>query len=134
MKRKLFHRFAVAIAVLSAIVLIATFPIESSYASRSRLVQRIKPSAESELFGDAGEKIGSPQELIVDDPSVFLTEPTPEGVAQVDENKLLEKKIYPLQLQTVRFVAGMTRMGAGVALVVGLLATYVLGRKRSNQP
>lgn len=105
----------------------ASFVVESSYAGRAKLIQRIKPhdKAMAELLGEAGEPIGSPQEIIVDDPAAFLPAPEGyEGPAMVNDAYLQEKGIYPLQLKTVRYVAGLARwgfLGAALVALVGLL-------------
>lgn len=129
--RRLIRVLPWLVAAVCGALLLTAFGLEASYASRAKLFQRVEPSAEAELFGEIGEKIGSPQLMIVDDPAAVLPERGEGGVALLDESYLREKGIYPLQLQTVRFVAYWVKLGSGVvgvlALVVGV---FMLRRAR----
>ena len=119
---KLHARLSLIVAVLAFVGSATTLPVESSYASRAKLMQRMQKSAGDDLFGDHGTPIGSPQQFIVDDPKAILPEKGENGVTLLDENYLLKNKIHPLELQTVRYVAGMARMGgAGVGLIFALM-------------
>lgn len=125
---KILRILCLVIAAASVLVLGISFPVESNYASKAVLAQRVEPSEASSLFGEAGSKIGSPQRMIISDESVFL--PGEEGgVRLIDEGKLKAKGIYPLQLQTVTYVLGLARIGAGIAFVVGLLGVWWTGRR-----
>ncbi|MBL8060684.1 MAG: hypothetical protein JNK63_08235 [Chthonomonas sp.] len=111
------------VLVVAVGVLIGSVPIEKSYESKASLVQRIQVDEAASLFGEAGTPIGSPQMLIIEDSGAFLEGKSKEGARLVSEGYLSDKKIYPLQLQTVHVVARYTRIGAGVA---ALLAAIVL--------
>ena len=129
---KLLTKLSLIAAVLAFLVALATVPVESSYASRAQLMQRMQKSAGDDLFGDQGTPIGSPQQFIVDDPKAILKEKGENGVTLLDENYLLEKKIHPLELQTVRYVSGLVRLasgGAGVLLLLIFLAFRARGRR-----
>lgn len=120
------------LSLMGALTAGASFVVEQQFASRAKLVQRVVPSDASDLFGDVGENIGSPQELIIDDPKAFLNKKSPEGAEYVNETYLKEKGIYPLQLQTVRFTASVVRMAGFADLVVcGALALILRRRLRS---
>ncbi|MBX7135286.1 MAG: hypothetical protein K1X67_21670 [Fimbriimonadaceae bacterium] len=126
---KILRIMSLVVALLSLLALVASFPIESSYASKAVLAQRVEQSEASSLFGETGAKIGSPQRLVISDKSVFL--PGGEnGVQLVDEAKLKEKGIYPLQMQTVTYVIGLTRVGSGVAVLVALAGIWLTGRRK----
>lgn len=126
-------KLVLATAVLSFLVGVATVPVESSYASRAVLMQRMQKSAGDDLFGDQGTAIGSPQQFIVDDPKAILNEKGQNGVTLLDENYLLEHKIHPLELQTVHYVAGLIRtasLGVGVVLLILGLFLRARGQQR----
>ncbi|MFQ3669781.1 MAG: hypothetical protein SNJ61_12970, partial [Fimbriimonadaceae bacterium] len=111
---------------------VATYPIESSYAKRARLVQRVQPNPGADLFGDVGTLIGSPQLMIVDDPRAFTGERTADGAALVDDQYLRDNAIYPLQMQTVSYLAGLGRLGGGAGCAAFLVA-WVLMRRRASR-
>jgi hypothetical protein len=115
---------------LALVVFLGTWIVEGHYAGKAQLVQRMETSAASDLFDSAGVPIGSPQRLIIEDPRAFTGEKTAEGAAIVSENLLRERGIYPLQMQTVSYVAGLTRIGSGlVGLAAGLA---LLWRRRRS--
>ena len=105
------------IAIAGAILAISSFPIENSYKGKAQLVQRMRIDDASALFGESGTPVGSPQELIIEDPRAFTGDKTPEGAAIVNEGYLEKNKIYPLQIKTVSYVAGLARIG-GIAMFV----------------
>lgn len=119
------------IALLSVIGLIAGWAIEQDMKSKSGQYQLVKTSAEGALFGDAYEKIGTPQTFVVLDPSTVLAA-NDQGVKQLSEDKLKERNLPPLQLKTVSFVAGLSRLGFGAGLVIGLLMALLPGRKKDS--
>jgi hypothetical protein len=126
---------ATVVAVLSAIVLIATWPVVSGYGSKAVLAQRVeRDEAAASLFGDADayQEIGSPQMLIIEDKGALLPGKSKSGAQMVDEKYLKEKKIYPLQLKTVHYVGGLVRLGAGAVLAV-CLALLAFSRLRKRQ-
>lgn len=121
------------LAVLALVSIIVTFPVEGSFASKAKLIQRVEKNEGASLFGDEGTKIGSPQQMIIEDPKAFIGEPDAEGVYQVDDKYLKDNNIPPLQLKTVSFVLSMARMGLGVAaLIFGVAAFFLF--KKSQMP
>lgn len=113
---------ALAVALIS-------IPVENSYRSRAEMYQRVAVSDEAALFGEAGEKVGSPQMMVVDDPKAVIAGGE-SGVKLLDDRYLQSNGIYPLQLQTVEFFGGLARMiGGGVALLS--LAVLLAMRWRS---
>jgi hypothetical protein len=134
-KRKFWFLVAAVVATLSLIVLVASWPVVSGYEGRASLIQRVVvDKTAGDLFGDANEPVGSPQELIIDDPKAFVSGSGPNGSKLVSESYLQEYKIYPLQIKTVRYVAGLVRLGAGVGLALGLLVllTATIRRKQPS--
>lgn len=127
---KVLGRICIGLAVCALLGLVATFPLESSFASRAKKVQRVQIDAASSLFDEAGVPIGTPQEMIIDDPKAFLGKKDESGAELVSENYLQEKGIYPLQLQTVRFLMGNARIGLGIGAVAFAVAGLLLVRKR----
>lgn len=121
------------LAVLSGLAAVATYPIESSYASRAQLVQRVQPNPGAELFGDSGTPIGSPQMMIIEDQRAFTGDRTEDGAAVVDDQFLRDNAIYPLQMQTVSYIAGLGRLGGGSGFVF-FLAAWLLLRRRASRP
>ena len=120
------------IAVLSAVVLAGSFPYVSSQDGKARLIQRVRVDEGAALFGETGEKIGSPQRMVIEDTKAFIGDGPVDGVWQVDEGYLLKNGIYPLQMQTVNYAAGIARMGSGVGLGVGLLVWWWAKRRRAS--
>jgi hypothetical protein len=131
MARAWLGKLSGVVAALGAIALLASFPVEKSYASRAKLVQRVQKDAADDLFGGDPKPVGSPQELIIDDQKAFIGEK--DGVHQVDESYLQKNGIYPLQLKSVEYSAGMARLGSGAALIAGLLGLTIV-RRRSPSP
>jgi hypothetical protein len=118
---------------LSALGFLGSFLVESSYAGKAQLVQRVQViPAEENIFGDPPTPIGSPQLMIIEDKGAFVEGEGPDGAKLVSEGYLTENKIYPLQLQTVRFFAENARLGSGIAFAVCLLGAILLGRKISK--
>jgi hypothetical protein len=133
-KRGFFFWAASVVAVLSAVVLIATWPVGSSFERKAVLAQRVeRDEAAASLFGDADayQEIGSPQMLIIEDNGALLPGKAKSGAQMVDENYLKDKKIYPLQLKTVQYVAGLVRMGSGAVLAVFLALLAFLRLRRT---
>ncbi|MFZ4506290.1 MAG: hypothetical protein ACOYON_01165 [Fimbriimonas sp.] len=130
---KIAQKVVLAMTILAVVVAVATFPVENGYAARSVMAQRILPSANASLFGDVGEKVGSPQRLIIDDQAAFIAGNGEEGVRLVNETYLRAKGIYPLQMQTVSFVAGNTRAVAALfAVIFGAIFVYQESRRRRS--
>lgn len=117
------------LAALAVIAIVATFPIESGYSSKAKMIQRIEKNASASLFGDEGTPIGSPQLMIIDDQKAFIGGPDDKGVYQVDEKYLKDNNIPPLQLKTVSFVLGMSRLGVGAAALLFAVVGFFLYKK-----
>lgn len=119
------------IAVLSLVMLVGAFWQESALVGRAELTQRITPHEASmaELLGEVGLPLGEPQRMIIDDASVVLPGKGPKGERLVDDTKMKEKGIYPLQEKTVRYVAGLVKMGATAGAVLSLGAAWLIGRR-----
>ena len=123
------------LAGLGTVVSVGAVFVESSMAARAKPTQRVRVTATDELFGGPGyEPIGTPQDMIFDAPPAVLDKKGPNGEVLVDEEKLIKLKVYPLQLQTVRFTANIAKAsGAGLAVLGGLLA-YLAGRRLKKSP
>ncbi|MCE9558426.1 MAG: hypothetical protein K8R88_05695 [Armatimonadetes bacterium] len=111
--------------VLGLVGLVGSTIISSSLVNRAKLVQRIAPydKETAELTGEHGTAIGSPQLMIIDDASVFMTGTGDKGARLVNDKLMQEKGIYPLQAKTVSYIGGLAQAGFGAAVVVGLLGT-----------
>ncbi len=119
------------LAVLSVLGFVATFPFQSVYAGKAKMIQRIERSASADMFGDEGTPIGQPTMLIIEDPKAFIGGPDEKGVYKVDEGYLKANSIYPRQLKTIDFVASMARIGFGIAAVVlGLLSWQLKAKSK----
>jgi len=119
------------IALLSVIGLIAGWAVEQDLKSKSGEYQLVKASAEGALFGDAYEKIGTPQTFVILDKTAVIPADG-ESPQRLNEDVLKEKGIPPLQLKTVSFVAGLTRIGFAVGLILGVLMAVLPGRKKPS--
>lgn len=127
---RIFATFCFFVAIVGVLLAVASVSIESSYAAKAKLVQRMRIDEATSLFGDEGTPIGSPQKLIIDDSKAFNGKKTAEGAEIVDEGYLEKNKIYPLQMQTVAYVSGLVRIAGGVAfLLAGLVGLWA--RRRS---
>lgn len=129
---KILKILSLVAAIASVLAFVGSFPVEQSYASRAKLVQRVLKNDQAGLFGDLGEMVGSPQMLIIDDGKAFIGGADDTGLYNVDERYLRDKKIYPLQLQTVQFVAGNVRLASSVAFILGTIGFLALRRKNNG--
>lgn len=120
-------RIAAAIAVIGLVV---GWVVESDMKAKSGTYQLVKTSAEGALFGDAYENIGTPQVFVILDRATLIEEPNAEGVKMLSEDKLKEKELPPLQLKTVTFITGLTRIGFGILFVLGLGLSLWLSRNK----
>lgn len=121
----------ILIAAIALVALIGSFVAERSYASQAKLVQRVLvDQAALELFGETGTPIGEPQLMIISDPKAFIGVKSPDGAELVSEQYLQDNNVYPLQMKTVRYVAGLVRLGAAVALVLAAGALLLMARRR----
>ena len=122
-------RITFLLAVVAAIV---TFPVIRNYESKAQLVQLVEVTEEAALFGEPGELIGSPQQLVIDIPQAAIVDGDgPQGSILVDKAYLDENGIYPRQLQTIAFIGGTIRTVSSIAAVV-LLAGLLLIRWRER--
>jgi hypothetical protein len=126
---KFVRMLSILVIAVSALVGVGSWIGENNLAGQAKKVQLVKPSEGAALFDEVGENIGSAQELIIPDQAAFMDKTTPEGVPYVNDAYLKEKGIYPLQLQTVRYVGAMTRYGAIAGLVIGILGLLLANRK-----
>ena len=103
-------------AGLAAVALVAGLWL----GAQAQPVQLLRPVpvAQADLFGGeaaagepSGTRIGSPQALIIRNPSVFLPETGEDGLRYVDEQRLTELGLYPLQLKTVRLLSTLATLG-----------------------
>lgn len=117
--------------VTGVLVLLGSFPVRAHFAGQAQLIQRVETSSADDLFGGEGTPIDTPQRMIISDPKAFLEGETPEGAKRVSENYLKTNEIYPLQLQTVDFAVGMTRLVAGMEALTGLILVLVARRRLS---
>lgn len=122
-------RIAAAIALIGIVV---GWIIESDLKGKSGTYQLVKTSAEGALFGDSYENIGTPQTFVILDRGTLIEELNAEGVKMLSEDKLKEKDLPPLQLKTVTFITGLTRLGFGALLVIGLGVSFWLSRKKPD--
>ncbi|MCU0316865.1 MAG: hypothetical protein MUC92_09760 [Fimbriimonadaceae bacterium] len=114
---------------LLLLVLVATVPILSNLESQAVTYQIVKPSPEAALFGDVGEKIGTPQKFIIQDKKAILAEPDENGTLLLNDTYLKDQGIYPLQLQTVQASFGYARWGLAGASLLCLALGLLLSRK-----
>jgi len=132
-----FLRYLFGLALIASVAtLVATFPIESSFRSRAKLVQLVRPNEQAALFGDVGEEIGSPARYVIDDQAAFLNQRSGSGAEYVSVTYLENKGIYPLQLQTVEFVAGTIRQATTIVTPLALIGWWWSRRRlrRSSVP
>ncbi len=109
--------------------LAASVIVPITYQGRAKLIQRVESSGAADaLFDSAGTEVGSPEMLIIDDPKAFTGAKTESGAEIVSENYLREHSIYPLQMKSVRFAAGMTMFGSALSSFVGGIAFLVARR------
>lgn len=121
------------LAGLALVLGVSTLAIESNLAGKAQLVQIVQvDQTASELFGDAEPTpIGSAQQMIISDESVFLDGKSPEGARLADDARLKAAGIYPLQLKTVEFTLGMVRVGLLIgAFVLGVIGAVVARKQR----
>ena len=126
-------RLATVCVVLAAVALVAGLWL----GMQAQPVQLLRPApaAQADLFGGeaaagepSGTRIGSPQALIIRNPSVFLPETGEDGLRYVDEQRLTELGLYPLQLKTVRLLSTLAALG-----FLALAAALWLGGRWSHK-
>lgn len=127
---KIIRKLSLFSVVLALIGLAAAFAVEASYASKGQVIQRIAPyePAVAEMLGEKGELVGSPQKLIITDRAAFLPGKSSSGAALVDDSYLKKQGIYPLQVKTVHYVAGLAKLGLLAMLAIGGMMLVVVKR------
>lgn len=118
--------------VLIAASFAATFPVEGNYRSKSDMYQLVEPSNEAALFGEIGEKIGSPQMYVVFDQKAVLPSPEGEQTKFLNNTYLKQHGLYPLQMKTVSYLVGIVRIALGIAFLLALALLLML-RARSSK-
>lgn len=118
-------------AAIGLIGLIVGWVVESDMKAKAGTYQLVKTSAEGALFGDAYENIGTPQVFVILDRATLIEEPNADGVKMLSEDKLKEKDLPPLQLKTVTFITGLSRIAFGVMTLAGLGLSFWLARKQA---
>lgn len=111
--------------------LIAGWAVERDMTAKSGEYQLVKASSEGALFGNPYESIGTPQVFVVLDKSAVI-EADEENPARLNEDVLKAKGTPPLQLKTVTFIVGVSRMGFGAGLLIGLLLALLPFKKKDN--
>ncbi len=129
------------LSILALVVLIGSFIAASLFSNGAQLVQLIEPgeAATASLFGDtqtgepAGDKIGTPQLIVIRDQNAFLEGTGAQGERFANIKYLNEKKIYPLQVKTINFLRDVTALIAalGAILMAGL---WFWSRSRISAP
>ncbi len=122
-------RIAAAIALIGLVV---GWVVESDLKAKSGTYQLVKTSAEGALFGDAYENIGTPQVFVILDRGTLIEEPNADGVKMLSEDKLKEKDLPPLQLKTVSFITGLSRLAFAAMLVAGLGLAFFMAKKKDK--
>lgn len=126
--------FLLGLALVGLVGRIATQIIATNMVAKAELIQRITP-AEKEiaaLTGDVGEPLGPPQMMIVNDEKAFLAQKGKEGQRLVDDAYLQKHGIYPLQVKTVNYVAGLVGYAFLAIFLLGLIAGFLVERRPSK--
>ncbi len=120
-------------AALCVVGIIALPSIHESYRSRAVLTQRVQiDTAGAALFGDGTTPIGTPQLMIIDDPSAVLPGKSASGIRQVDDAYLQKHNIYPLQLKTVDYAVHWARRLFAAAFVLCAVAVFMARPRRTD--
>ena len=119
-----------AMMVMGMIGLLGSIIVPKVLSSKAQLTQRMTPydADTAALTGDAGTTVGEPQMMIIDDERALLKGKGENGARLVDDNYLRAKGIYPLQVKTVNFTAGLIRLGTTTVAGIGFLL-FVWTRK-----
>ena len=131
---KLLNMLGCAMLAIGMVALLGSIIVPKVLTSKAQLTQRMTPydADTAALTGDIGTPVGEPQSMIIDEERAFLKGKGETGARLVDDNYLKVKGIYPLQVKTVDFVAGLVRLGtatvAGIGLLLFLWTRKVLGR------
>ncbi len=134
MRLERFKTVFASLSILGFVVILASFLISGLMTRGAVLAQRIEPNEAASLFGDSsgpGTPIGSPQWVVIRDEKAFLEGQSADGARFVNEEYLIENKIYPLQVKTVEFFRNVTAVVAVLGVLVmaslWLMATRGLG-------
>ncbi len=128
---KILKSLALVLAIACLLGFVGAFVVEGQMASRAKLYQRLEITAEAQLFGEKGTHIGTPQLMIIDDRSAEAG-PGPDGSTYLDERVLKEQGIYPLQLQSVREVAGISKIALTAGFLI-FLAVFAFAKSRISR-
>jgi len=120
-------------STVSLLFLVATPIVQTQLIQKSKLVQRIEVDPSAELFGELGTPIGSPQRMIIEDKSAFINAKSPEGAEYVSEAYLKKNNIYPLQVQTVEYIARNILIASGTAFAIFTVLYNILQFKKSKK-
>jgi hypothetical protein len=115
--------------VLGTATILGSFLIREQMKASSDKYQLVRRTSQSELFGDVGEPIGSPQVYVVTDPQAVLPGTGADGVKLLDDDYLRQKGSYPLQMQTVDAIANYARLGGGLAVLGGAVGLLLFRRR-----
>jgi hypothetical protein len=120
-------KILLALSFVGLVGRVATQVIATNMVAKAEMIQRIKPADKeiAALTGEAGEPIGPPVRMIIQDEKAFLPGKGPSGEKLVNDDYLTKNNVYPLQVKTVEFVSGLVGYGFlglfAVALIVGFL-------------
>jgi|CXWL01.1.fsa_nt_gi hypothetical protein len=126
-----FTKIATVVLIVGSLLAYAgTLFVLNTYPGKAKFIQRVEKNEGADLFGESGTPIGSPQLYIIDDPKAFTGKKTANGAEEVDEKYLREHNLYPLQLQSLRFVAKQVQLVAGAVFLAGLAGLVMTRFKR----
>lgn len=125
------YRLGAVVAAIALLALAASWAVPASYASRARLIQRVKPSDPdlAALTGEVGVLIGPPELMIIEDKAAFLAAKGDGGALLANDDYMRAHGVYPLQLKSVEAVARYARLAAGVALALGIGSLWFASRR-----
>ncbi|MCW5942780.1 MAG: hypothetical protein KIS66_11140 [Fimbriimonadaceae bacterium] len=131
---KALTRIGLAVALLGLLGLVASWAVPANYASRARLVQRVKPHDAdlAAMTGEVGAFIGPPELMIVEDPKAFLPGIGEGGALLADDDYMRAHGVYPLQLKSVDTVGRYARLGSGAALLLGVGVAWFARRRQDS--
>jgi hypothetical protein len=131
---KLVKSLAVLAVFVGVVGLLGSTIAPQVLRSRAQLVQRITPYDKdtAALTGEPGDLIGEPQLMVIEDQAAFLPGTSEKGARLADDNYLRSHSVYPLQMKTVGFVAGLARLASAGFGLAGL-ALLLFARRRTSR-
>ena len=128
---KFLKLISATVLALAAFAFFATFAVDSYATGKSGIYQLVEPRTTEDLFGDGGvgTEIGSPQAFVILDEKAVLPSPSGDSKRYLNKTYLDQTSSYPLQLQTVKFVTGTTRLVSGIAMVLSAVGLWFVRRK-----